>query len=77
MDDLERLLTRGLRWGCHGLVIRDGEEGPCEKPATVIIDGRGTEDEGYWPACTYHGNRFGRGNVVPLGTVLAAARSTS
>jgi hypothetical protein len=73
--NLSRLLDPGaLRGGCHGLVVRDGIEDACGKPVTVIIDGRSTEDEGFWPACTYHGHRYGRGNVVPLGTLLAAVR---
>jgi hypothetical protein len=74
-DDLRRELTDGLKWGCHGIVIRDGCEDACGKPATVIIDGRGTEDEEFWPACTYHGNRYGDGRVVPLVDIVAALRA--
>jgi hypothetical protein len=46
-----------------------------EEAMTVIIDGRGTEDEGFWPACTYHGNRYGDGRVVPLVDIVAALRA--
>lgn len=72
MSDLDAVLSRTdlLRYGCHGLVTHDGEQDACGKPVTVIIDGRGTESEGYWPACTYHGNRYGGGRVVPLVDIL-------
>jgi hypothetical protein len=51
---------------CHGIVTRDGEQDACGKPTTCIVDGHGTEDETFWPACTYHANRYGGGRIVPL-----------
>jgi hypothetical protein len=57
---------------CHGIVTVDGEQEPCNKPATAIIDGRSTEDETYWPACAYHAHRWGRGRVVPLADLRTA-----
>lgn len=72
-----------LRWlldyatGCHGGVIRDGEQDACEKPAVAVIDGRGSEDESYWPACAYHANRYGAGRCVPLVVLRAALRGPS
>lgn len=67
MSPLRRQVTiENLRGGCHGIVTHDGEQDACGKPVTVIIDGHGTEAEGFWPACTYHGNRYGGGRVVPL-----------
>lgn len=79
MSDLEFELRRALLWlresdGCHGTVTRDGETDACDKPATVIVDGRGTEDETYWPACTFHAYRYGRGRVVPLRAILEEVR---
>lgn len=63
--------------GCHGIVYRDGEMEPCEKPAVAIVDGRGGEAEGYWPACAYHANRYSRGKCVPLHTMIDAIRGIS
>jgi hypothetical protein len=54
---------------CHGIVIRDGEQDACGKPAVAMIDARACEDGGYWPACVYHANRYGRGRCVPLAAV--------
>lgn len=60
--NLADLLTPAeMKYGCHGIVTRDGWEDACGKPATSIIDGRGTEAETYWPACTYHAHRYGGG----------------
>lgn len=70
--ELDAVLKRAdlLRYGCHGIVTHEGEQDSCGKPVTVIIDGRGAEAETYWPACTYHGNRYGGGRVVPLADLL-------
>jgi len=57
---------------CHGIVTRDFEQDACGKPVAAIIDGRGTEAETYWPACTYHAHRYGGGHVVPLMEILLA-----
>jgi len=57
---------------CHGIVTRDGEQDACHKPTVAIIDGRGTEAETYWPACTYHAHRYGGGRVMPLMDLLLA-----
>lgn len=54
---------------CHGIVVRDGHEDACGKPPVAIVDGRATEDEGYWPACAWHANRYGP--CVPLADLLA------
>lgn len=61
-----------LRHGCHGIVTRDGEQDACGKPVTVLIDGRHGEAESIWPACTYHGNRYGGRNVIALRLILGA-----
>ena len=57
---------------CHGIVTRDGEQDACGKPPVAIIDAREAEDGCYWPACTFHAYRYGRGHVVPLPTIRAA-----
>ena len=57
---------------CHGLVIRDGIEDVCGKPPVAVIDGRGTEEGTYWPACAYHAHRYGHGRCVPLADIDAA-----
>jgi len=57
---------------CHGIVVRDGEQDACGKPAVAIIDGYGTEAEDYWPACAYHANRYGGGRCVPLREIVEA-----
>jgi len=57
---------------CHGLVVREGFEDACGKPPVSIIDGRGTEDESFWPACGYHAHRYGRGRLVPLAVIHAS-----
>lgn len=57
---------------CHGLVVRDGEQDACGKPPVAIIDGRGTEDVSFWPACAYHANRYGQGRCVALSVILAS-----
>lgn len=72
-DDLARVLANADH--CHGIVTRDGEQDACGKPPVAVIDGRGTEDEGYWPACAYHANRYGRGKCVPLARLLADAEA--
>jgi hypothetical protein len=59
---------------CHGIVTRDGEQDACGKEPVAVIDGRGTEDESFWPACAYHANRYGRGRCVALGVLAAALR---
>ena len=69
-------LAAAVRDGlCHGIVVRDGVEDACLKLATSVIDGRGTEDETYWPACAYHAHRWGRGRVVPLEDIMAASQA--
>lgn len=73
---LRALLKRALSDECHGIVVIQGYEDACNKPATSIIDGRGTEDETYWPACAYHAHRYGRGRVVPLAQIRAALDGT-
>lgn len=68
-ESLTSVLSRADR--CHGIVVHDGIMDACDKPAVAIIDGRDTEDEGYWPACAYHANRYGRGKCVPLSDLRA------
>jgi hypothetical protein len=68
--DREALRRAAEHGHCHGIVTRDGEQDACHKPTVAIIDGRGTEAETYWPACTYHAHRYGDGRVVPLLDVL-------
>jgi hypothetical protein len=42
---------------CHGIVVHQGEQGPCCKPATAIVyDAEGAD---VWPACTWHAHRYG------------------
>lgn len=65
--DLRDVLTTADH--CHGIVVRDGREDVCGKPPVAIVDGRATEDEGYWPACAWHANRCGP--CVPLADLLA------
>ena len=67
---------RFLRGGCHGVVTRAGEQDACGKPVVGIIDGRDTDAQCYWPACTYHLHIYGRGRVVPLVDLLATIRRT-
>lgn len=55
-----------LAAGCGGVVLRNGEQDACGKTATALID-----DSGLWPVCTYHAHRYGKGDVVPLTTILA------
>ena len=57
---------------CHGIVYRDGDMDACGKPPVAIIDARDAEDGCYWPACAYHANRYGRGQCVPLASLIGA-----
>jgi len=70
-------LRRTLRFAgeCHGLVVRFGIEDACGKAPVAIVDGRGTEDEGFWPACAWHANRYGP--CVPIGYLLASMRGAA
>lgn len=57
---------------CHGIVTREGEMDACGKPPVAIIDGRSSEDETFWPACSFHAHRYGRGRCVPLSVIVTA-----
>lgn len=74
MNEIREALGSALYYGCDGLVTIQGYEDACGKPATCLVDGRGTEDEYIWPACTYHAHRYGRGNVIPLDDIVKALR---
>lgn len=50
-SEIERLDTL-----CAGIVVRDGEEDACCKPACVIAY---HPDGGVWPACVWHAHRYG------------------
>lgn len=65
-------LARAVRRAdeCYGIVTRNGEQEPCGKPAVAIV-----QDEGYWPACAWHVNRYGPG--VPLSDIVAALRQSN
>lgn len=59
---------------CHGIVTRQGDEDACGKPPVAMIDGR-VGDEGYWPACAYHANRWGQvgyNRLVTLAEIVEA-----
>lgn len=62
IDDLDTL--------CHGIVVRDGWEDACNKPATTVLF---HPESGVWPACTWHANRWG--GALTLAD-LATARET-
>jgi len=55
---------------CHGIVVRDGWEDACNKPATAVLF---HPDAGPWPACCWHANRWG--GAITLAE-LATARET-
>jgi len=53
---------------CHGIVTRDGEQEPCEKPTVCIID---DPEGGPWAACVWHAHRYGSGRMVSLADIRA------
>jgi hypothetical protein len=71
-SDLRYRLTERFADECPGVVVRDGIEDACGKPTTCMIDGRRSEEQDYWTACTYHAHRYGYGHVVPLSAIRAA-----
>ena len=73
-EDWRRLARTLADDHCHGLVLRDGEQDACGKPPVAVIDGRGSEDVSFWPACAYHAHRYGGPSCVPLSVLLLSLR---
>ena len=61
---------------CEGIVIRNGNEEPCEKPAVGLMRATGSVRDEFgpdlWPVCTWHLHRYPR-QAVRLSEYLVAA----
>ena len=71
-EALASMIAHEYDWRCPMTVTVKGEEEPCERHATTVC---AYEFEGLWfttPMCTYHANRAGKGNGIPIARVLRA-----
>lgn len=74
-DALRHAVATEYDWRCPMSVTRKGEEEPCEQHATAMVT---YEFEGAWflsPVCTFHANRAGKGNGIPLADIIKAVQS--